>query len=221
MSIVSAFRGAVHHYRASRAEAALLTAHQRAVTEHARAAMRHVEEHAAWARRRVLLSTLAIEAGEYRGFPLTLPTHVGTRDGERLYAHIAEGGLVELRRDAAGTDIPTVVGAGEIWVTDRRVILAGLTVRTWEFADLHSADHHGPAMTVLPVSTRQKISGISYAAVQQDSFRRRLDLALATFHGSRDELFDAAERTLVRHLADEPVVPVAPAPVLLFASAAQ
>lgn len=219
MSIVSALRGAVHHYRASRAEAALLSAHQRAVSEHARAAMRHVEEHAAWARRRVLLSTLAAEAREYRGFPLTLPAHLGTREVERLYAHIADGGLVELRRDAAGTDIPTVVGAGEIWVTDQRVILAGLTVREWDFAELGSIDHQGPAMTVLPVSTRQKVSGVSYAGGQQDSFRRRLDLALGTFHGTRDELSYAAERVLVRHLADEPVVPVAPAPVLDLASA--
>lgn len=222
MSIVSALRGAVQVYRAERAESALLAAHRAAVEAHLRASERYTAEHAAWARRRVLLSTIAYETGVYRGISLDLPADLDPRPGETLYTHVAEGGLIELRGPNA--DVPTVIGGGEIWVTSQRVIYSGAMVREWEFAEVLAAGqapvHSGPAMTLLPSADRPRTSGISYPGAHQDSFRRRLDLAYASAAGTRQVLVDAAETDLARHVADEPAAPGSPPapPVVHYAN---
>lgn len=207
MSMRSALRGALQVYRAERAETALLTAYRKAVEAHLRAGERFEVDHTVWSRRRVLLSTIADETQAYHGVALHLSEHLEARPGERLYAHVAEGGLVE-QRDG---EVPMVIGGGEIWVTSARVILAGAVGREWEFGD-QAPIHHGPAMTLLPALDRLRASGISYPGPAQDAFRRRLELAHASVAGTRHELVRAAQRELKEHLAEEPTGP-GPAPV--------
>jgi hypothetical protein len=81
---------------------------------------------------------------------------------------------------------PVPIDTGVVTVTDRRVVFSGpLHARTWDYASVlgyhNSID---PPWTAIPVSDRQRVSGLRYGEAQAEGFRFALTLGMARFHGS-------------------------------------
>jgi hypothetical protein len=76
---------------------------------------------------------------------------------------------------------------------------------------LTEARHLGADMTLLQVTSRQKISGIGYPGAGAAQLRRRLQLAQAAFADRRESMVDTARQALVRHQQQPPVAPAPPA----------
>lgn len=92
----------------------------------------------------------------------------------------------------AGEETPIVIDEGVAFVTNQRVVFRGpKQTREWKWANLISLDHHDPApWTSLPVSNRQRTSGLLYG--QQDSplVRYRLHQGLAHYEDKVGALID-------------------------------
>lgn len=99
-----------------------------------------------------------------------------------------------------GPESPTPVDVGTVLITDQRVVFRGeRQSREWKFAYLTGLEHSDEGFwTALPVTNRQKTSGIGYGEQAADDVRLRLQLATADYHGSRDHLRRQIEQELHR-----------------------
>jgi hypothetical protein len=98
-----------------------------------------------------------------------------------------------------GPDVPTPIDTGTAFVTNQRVVFRGdKATREWAWAKLISLDHDDDLpWTSLPVSNRQKTSGLLYDVANMPIVRYRLQQGLAHFQGKVDLLTADLERQLV------------------------
>ena len=103
-----------------------------------------------------------------------------------------------------------VADGGNAVVTDRRMVFHGeRSNREWAFAKLVSIQHDpNEPITLIHVSNRQKISGISYPADQAPLVRFALELGMATEKGDRRALLASLAADRREHAAQRPRPPV-------------
>lgn len=98
----------------------------------------------------------------------------------------------------AGPDIPTPIDWGVAYVTNQRVVFRGSkATREWAWSKLISLDHDDDLpWTSLPVSNRQKTSGLLYDEIHAPLIRFRLQQGLAHSQGRVDALTAELEQQL-------------------------
>ena len=203
---------AVWALRAARRRRELLREHDRAVAAHSAAVAAHGAAvraydaaHESWRTAAAGLRRNAYEAATFDGGEM--PDDVRAKPGERAFAFVEQGCLVENRRPA-GHDVPTVVERGAVLVTDRRVVFSGAKRREWLFDQLTNVYHLTNGGTMMSVTNRQNPSGVAFGTDVTGRFR--LDLALAVARGDRASFTAAHESLLTAHLAMEPHPPAPP-----------
>jgi hypothetical protein len=84
-----------------------------------------------------------------------------------------------------GADVPTPIDQGTAFVTNQRVVFRGdKATREWAWSKLISLDHDDDLpWTSLPVSNRQKTSGLYYDEPNASLVRYRLQQGLAHYQG--------------------------------------
>ena len=84
-----------------------------------------------------------------------------------------------------GADVPTPIDTGTAFVTNQRVVFRGdKATREWAWSKLISLDHDDDLpWTSLPVSNRQKTSGLYYDEPNAPLVRYRLQQGLAHYQG--------------------------------------
>lgn len=97
-----------------------------------------------------------------------------------------------------GPDVPTPVDDGTAFVTNQRVVFRGSkATREWAWSKLVSLDHDDTLpWTSLPVTNRQKTSGLLYGESNTPAIRFRLQLGLAHYQERVDELTSDLEEQL-------------------------
>jgi hypothetical protein len=90
----------------------------------------------------------------------------------------------------SGADVPTPIDSGTAFVTNQRVVFRGdKATREWAWSKLISLDHDDDLpWTSLPVSNRQKTSGLYYDDPNAPLVRYRLQQGLAHYQGKVDDL---------------------------------
>ncbi len=110
-----------------------------------------------------------------------------------------------------GTPSPTAIDIGTVHVTDQRVVFQGSKqTRECAFAKLIAVQHSADGSTTFSVSNRQKATVVHYGSKVAPAFEFRLDLALAHYRGTVDELVHELESNLEAVDAREPVDPAPP-----------
>lgn len=150
--------------------------------------------------------------------PRRLPGHwAGATQGVSF--HIARGVSYRVGGTRGhyeqGDEEPTAIDQGPVLISDQRVVFAGTKAsREWLFAKVIGFHHdeHQP-WTAIQVSNRQKVSGFRYPAEQATDVRFRLELALASFTGTRDQFAASIDAQVVEAEAAEPAEPAATQPV--------
>jgi len=140
--------------------------------------------------------------GTYTGHSqgISLPiAHVGGRT-IRYRVGATRGHYVQ------GTPSPTAIDTGTVYLTNRRVIFqGGRQTRECAFAKLIGYQTDDAAgTTTFSVSNRQKPTTIHYGPELSDDFDFRLDLALAHFRGTVDDLVAGLEADLAAIDASRP-----------------
>lgn len=97
-----------------------------------------------------------------------------------------------------GPDVPTPIDGGTAFVTNQRVVFRGnKATREWAWAKLVSLDHDDTLpWTSLPVTNRQKTSGLFYDEPNTPTIRFRLQLGLSHYQDRVDELTSDLEGQL-------------------------
>lgn len=90
----------------------------------------------------------------------------------------------------SGPEVPTPIDVGTAFVTNQRVVFRGSkATREWAWSKLISLDHDDDLpWTSLPVSNRQKTSGLLYDEPNSLLVRYRLQQGLAHFQGEVEAL---------------------------------
>ncbi len=107
---------------------------------------------------------------------------------------------------------PTPIDTGIAVITDRRLVFAGAKqAREWMWAKTIGLQHQENApWTAVPVSNRQKVSGIAYDDAHAGEIRFRLDLALAVATDATDGLVAGLETDRAEHASHRPGAPLPP-----------
>ncbi|MGZ4419001.1 MAG: zinc ribbon domain-containing protein [Gaiellaceae bacterium] len=108
-----------------------------------------------------------------------------------------------------GEETPTPVDTGIATITNQRIVFEGSKqAREWSYAKLLD-EEHSPTLpwTSLPVSNRQKISGILYDQEHSEQIRFRMALALAHYNNDVASLVSQIENEIKAHQAAKPVLP--------------
>jgi len=115
-----------------------------------------------------------------------------------------------------GESVATPVDTGAVTITDRRVVFTGAReAREWDFHQALGFHHYDdPAWTAIPVSGRQRISGIRYPAEAAEGFRFALALGMARALGTSDTLIADLRAQLAEVEADRPEGVPAVTPVI-------
>ncbi|MFE2088468.1 hypothetical protein [Streptomyces sp. NPDC059460] len=132
----------------------------------------------------------------------------GARKRDERVLLIASASLVEVRT-RQGVSHTENTWAGEIAVTDKRVLFAGVAGRReWAYGKwLHHEHHEGAAQTLITVSSRQKTSGVAYGYGEAPKVRLAIDLALAQAQGRHGEVVHGARAALEAHDRKRPTAP--------------
>lgn len=217
-------RRAIIVWRARRRESARIAAQERAALavvarqeaeerrredERRRAREAHGRQLAVWLNTR---ERLAAEHDFVRGL---LGTEYSAADfrwaarksGERVL-FVAPASLVEVRTRQGVSHLETT-WAGELAVTDRRVLFSGPGGRReWAYGKWLSHEHDERAgLTLISVSNRQKNSGVSYVHGEAFRVRMAIDLAVGRARGRGDEVTDRARAALEAHERNKPENP--------------
>ncbi|MFI6059236.1 hypothetical protein [Streptomyces sp. NPDC051286] len=132
----------------------------------------------------------------------------GARKRDERVLLVATASLVEVRT-RQGVSHTENTWVGEIAVTDKRVLFAGVAGRReWAYGKwLHHEHHEGAAQTLIMVGNRQKTSGIAYAYGEAPQVRLAIDLALAQDQGRHGEVVHCARAALEAHDRKRPAAP--------------
>jgi hypothetical protein len=106
--------------------------------------------------------------------------------------------------------VATAVDTGTVFITNKRVIFAGAkATRECAFAKLIGFQHDDNAgSTTFSVSNRQKPTTVHYGPAISANFDFRLDLALAHFKGTLDELVAQLTADVAQIESERPAAPV-------------
>jgi hypothetical protein len=109
-------------------------------------------------------------------------------------------------------DQPTPIDTGTAVITDKRLVFAGAKqAREWVWTKTIGLQHQENApWTAVPVSNRQKVSGIAYDDAHAGDIRFRLDLALAVATETTDMLIAELEADRAEHATHRPGAPLPP-----------
>jgi hypothetical protein len=106
---------------------------------------------------------------------------------------------------------PTAIDSGTAVVTGQRVVFAGTKqAREWLWTKTIGLEHQDAGWTAIPVSNRQKVSGIAYGAQEAPQVRLRLDLALAVATDTIDQFVADIEADRAQHAGHRPGTPLPP-----------
>lgn len=107
---------------------------------------------------------------------------------------------------------PTPIDEGTAVVTDKRLVFAGAKqAREWLWTKTIGLQHQDDApWTAIPVSNRQKVSGIAYDDPHADEIRFRLDFAQAVATGATDAFVAELEADRAEHATRRPGTPLPP-----------
>jgi hypothetical protein len=107
---------------------------------------------------------------------------------------------------------PTRIDTGIAAITDRRVAFAGVSqAREWVWTKVLAVEHQdNPTWTAIPVSNRQKVSGLAYDADQAGDIRLCLDLAQAVATDTVDMLVADLEAERTEWASHRPTASVPP-----------
>nr|WTB34994.1 hypothetical protein OG781_40980 [Streptomyces sp. NBC_00830] len=132
----------------------------------------------------------------------------GARKRDERVLLIASASLVEVRT-RQGVSHTENTWVGEIAVTDKRVLFAGVAGRReWAYGKwLHHEHHEGAAQTLITVSNRQKTSGVAYGYGEAPQVRLAIDVALAQAQGRHGEVVHGARAALEAHDRKRPSAP--------------
>jgi hypothetical protein len=151
-------------------------------------------------------------------------TYVGHSQGISVPVARVGGRQIRYRVGASkghfvqGEPSPTAIDSGTTYITSTRVVFrGGSQTRECAFARLLGFDHDpDTGSTTLSVSNRKTATTIHYGPSCAATVEFRLDLALAHFRGTVDELVDGLEADLAAIDAERPgagsPAPPAPAP---------
>lgn len=111
-------------------------------------------------------------------------------------------------RYVPGPEAPTEIDRGTALITSKRVVFTGpRATREWAFAKLAGVDADpNDAWIALPVTNRQKTSGIGYGRDVAGPVFLALQLALADHQGSRQHLLATVEAELAELRAAVPAL---------------
>ena len=157
-------------------------------------------------------ATGALLVGEGRG-----PGHwQGASTGVTISVGSLQGRSVRYRVGATrghyvqGEATPTAIDSGTLWLTNTRVIFQGRKqTRECQFSKLIGFQHfEGEGSTTFSVSNREKPTTVRNGLKVAPAFDFRLDLALAHFRGTVEDLVGKLEKELDEIEASRHVAPV-------------
>jgi hypothetical protein len=125
-------------------------------------------------------------AGHYEGRSSGISIPVGSLGGHTVRYRVG----ASRGHYAQGAPTPTAIDTGTVFITNKRVIFqGGKQTRECAFAKLIGFHHDATAgTTTFSVSNRQKPTTVRYGPQLSGAFQFRLDLGLAHYRGSVNEL---------------------------------
>lgn len=135
--------------------------------------------------------------GGYSGFSFRVARGISYRVGGSRGTYVP--GPEQLR----------ITDEGQVVVSDKRVVFqGGLNSREWAFGKLISIQHDpSRPITMIHVSNRQKVSGISYPAEQAPQVRFALELGASMESGRTHELIEGVQAERAAHARLRPAPP--------------
>jgi hypothetical protein len=147
--------------------------------------------------------------GTWKGGNQGFSIPVGRLGGRTIRYHVGatRGHYIQ------GEPVPTAIDAGNVFVTNRRVVFTGKKqTRECLFDKLLSCDQENAGESIFSVSNRQKNTVIHYGANLDDWFRTRYAVAFADYQGSTAQLVHQIEEQIASLDASRPTLPSPPAP---------
>lgn len=193
--------------RARRAHEAALRQHARDVEQYRTLVAVHEQRLAEWDTRDRYLAELHDEARSTTGSAPTDVEHLGVRviKGERIFSVVAGSLLEERTRQNVATLVE--VERGRVTITNLRVLFQGQSKkREWAYDKLERIIEHNHDATLMAVSNRKTLSGVSYA----DPERTRVHLMLALDPSNRQQAVDEVAALRRSHQDAQPVAPPPP-----------
>jgi Protein of unknown function (DUF2510) len=135
--------------------------------------------------------------GHWSGGPNTFAFHVARR------ASAGQGTTGE----GTGGDLTFMpLDTGSVTITDRRVVFSGgREAREWDFQQaLGFHNYDDPPWTAIPVTAREKISGVRYPSEAAEGFRFALALGMARACGGADSLIADLRNQLAEVESENP-----------------
>ena len=112
-----------------------------------------------------------------------------------------------------GTPVPTAIDTGTTFITNQRVVFAGgHQTRECDYTKLIGVSNDVEGESTFSVSNRQKPTTIHYGTGIEGDFRYRLELALAHYKGTADQLVSELQNELAQIDAGRPPAPAPIAP---------
>jgi hypothetical protein len=144
-------------------------------------------------------------AGTYQGHSSGFSIPVGSIGGHSVRYRVG----VNKGHYVAGAPVATAIDTGTVHITNRRVVFQGANqTRECAYTKLLGFQHDATeGTTVLSVSNRQKPTTLHYGPQLSADFEFRLDLALADFRGTVDQLVASLQHDLALIDGRKPVSP--------------
>lgn len=204
-------RRAAEVRKARKAHDIALQRHAQVLQQHAALVADFERRTQEWARRGKYLAQLHEEAQLESGSEPSAGELLGVRlkKGERVYS-IVSGSLLEER---TRENVPTLVEVerGRVAITNLRVLFQGPSKkREWAYDKLEHITEVGGDATLLRVSNRKSLSGVSYEDPERT--RLHLELALDPTPAGRHRVIEKVLGLRGSHDAMRPVAPDAPPP---------
>ena len=217
-------RHKLSHWRQARAErvaervrerefASVMRLYNAKVEQHVVETARYRQADTAWVEQRRLLTTLHELARSSSGTAVPDFDKVKLKPSERVFTTVP-GALIDMR-SRQNVPYPAVVDHGTITITSIRVVFNGTKRREWAWTKLENLTHVGADQTMMKVTNRKTLSGISYSNAR--TTRTYLDIAVADTDGTRHRLVEALGNELHRHERSrpQPPAPLGPPPTRL------
>jgi hypothetical protein len=148
------------------------------------------------------------QQGHYEGRSSGVSIPVGSLGGHtvRYRAGASKGHYVQ------GASVATAIDTGTVHITNKRVVFQGAKqTRECAFVKLIGFQHDAAkGETTFSVSNRQKPTVVHYGPSLSSAFQFRLDLALAHYRGTVNDLVTRLVREANALLAQRPLPPSAP-----------
>jgi len=152
------------------------------------------QSHEEWAEQVAHRRQLAELAHGWTGDPVPLDVGIVAKKGERSHLVLAQ--RVAHRAQTAARALNGATQGVSFHIAQGR---------EWLYVKVIGFDHddHLP-WTAIPVGNRQKVSGFGYPTEQSTDVRFRLELALASYSGTREQFAASIDAQVTEAVAAEP-----------------